>query len=582
MKRITIALIASLVVFIAFCQESGRQRNTVYVFDCTKSMAGHNGAPNIWDQTKNFLKSELEKEAQENPNALVTVLPFQDRVHHPIKVDLRNINWPNINNVLDQYVQNITGTNICDSWLTAEKYVDPACDNYIVLLTDGQDNVNSQGRLSTILREFCGKFRNTKGFYVELTKGATLPEGVQSAIDLCQDLYNIDASAGIPSFGCSSEDVIHINTRDLPIDIPLGFSNSGIFSASLANDSNPYVSFSVKGGKIQKGKMILHVESKHGENIETLNKIMGGQTVDLSVTVESPDVIITNPDLDVVLHNTPLRTLDTTSDENGAISSSVDRVKPFLWIKGNPIDTLRWDLNPKFNEAAHRDGSVALFKVKADRDLSAATMLYNGSPIGNDSTIAIQSNEPAVIELLVSQQDEDNTIDLTLVEIDSYNLDRFNGVRPKGATVSLSGEYKTSMSLVEILLWVLLGVIALLLILWFAVIRNQKYPKFSRGIINIQSPYYASIRVKGYRMVVIGPKANPQGWFDRLWRGKILYHVNPLWPCLIEITPSGKNMRFRCPSGELISDPTPIWTRNCEYKVFDPGAPSTKFDININ
>ncbi|MDE6022044.1 MAG: VWA domain-containing protein, partial [Muribaculaceae bacterium] len=165
--------------FVGFSQSSPRQRNTIYVLDCTGSMCGYNGAPNIWQPTKQFLKSELKKEAKENPNARVVILPFQDKVHHPIHVDLKNIAWQRLENVLDSYVQKLTGTNICDSWLEAEKYIDQSCDNYIVLMTDGQDNAggkpNGNERLAQILKAFCGKYKNTKGFYVELTQAASLP-----------------------------------------------------------------------------------------------------------------------------------------------------------------------------------------------------------------------------------------------------------------------------------------------------------------------------------------------------------------------------------------------------------------------
>lgn len=582
MKRLIFFLSTLIVTLTALCQSNSRQRNTIYVLDCTKSMVGFNGSPDIWDSTKNFLKSELDKEARENPNAKVTVLPFQGQVHHPISIDLSNINWPRMSTVLDQYVQKVTPTNICDAWLTAEKYIDPTCENYIVLLTDGQDNVNPQSRLQEIFKGFCGKYHNTKGFYVELTAGATLSAEVQHAIDICNDLFVVDAKDGIPEFGSYSEDILNINTRDLPTDYLLVFSNSGSFRATIENAENPYVSFSIKDDKIRQGKMILHVESKHGENIETLNTVIGAPTADLSIAIQSSEVIITNPDLEVLLHTTPLRSLDINVDDDGFVSSSIERVKPFMWVKGNDVDTLRWNLMPHFNDAAIEDESSALFKLSSNRAINENSILFNGTPLGNNSIIAIRSNEPAVVELLIAQDEADNTIDLSLTEVNSSNLDRFNGVRPDGVRLNLKGEYNTSMSIVEIIFCIILTAIVIFLILWFAIIRNQKYPKFKKGIINIQSPYYASIRVKGYRMVVLCPNAKPQGWFDRLWRGKILYHKNPSWPCAVEITPSGKNMRFRCPSGQLISDPTPSWTKNCEYKILDPSSPTLKFDININ
>ncbi len=328
-------IIVALNALAGVAQSTSRKRNTIYVLDCTGSMSGYNGAPDIWQPTKQFLKAELEKEAKENPNSRVVILPFQDKVHHPIHVNLKNIGWPKLESVLDGYVKQLTGTNICDSWLEAERYIDQSCDNYIVLMTDGQDNSNGNGnqRLAAILKAFCGKYKNTKGFYVELTQAASLPAGIKNVIDVCDDLTVIDASAGIPSFGCYSSDVIEINTRDLPTDITLGFSNSGTFAANLLNDANKFVTFSIKGNSISQGKITIHVESKFGDNIEALNRAIGQPSIELPIVVQSDDVIITNPEIDVVLNTKPMRQLNLKVDDAKKSYSSAEHIKPFRWVK---------------------------------------------------------------------------------------------------------------------------------------------------------------------------------------------------------------------------------------------------------
>lgn len=191
LRGLCVSFLVLLLSLPAVSRAQSRQRNTIYVLDCTGSMSGYNGSPDIWAPTKKFLRSELEKEARENPGATVTVLPFQEKVLHPIRVNLNNIAWPNLERVLDGYTKNVTATNICDSWLEAERYIDQSCDNYIVLMTDGHDNIggtaneaNRTERLERILHDFCGKYQNTKGFYVQLTQAASLPAGILEAIDL--------------------------------------------------------------------------------------------------------------------------------------------------------------------------------------------------------------------------------------------------------------------------------------------------------------------------------------------------------------------------------------------------------------
>lgn len=55
MKKIFAIFLVLIFSFPAFCQSQTRQRNTIYVFDCTGSMTGYNGAPDIWAPTKAFL-----------------------------------------------------------------------------------------------------------------------------------------------------------------------------------------------------------------------------------------------------------------------------------------------------------------------------------------------------------------------------------------------------------------------------------------------------------------------------------------------------------------------------------------------
>lgn len=579
-----ITIISLIISFSIVCQAQNRQRNTIYVLDCTGSMGGYNGSPNIWESTKTFLKSELEKEAKENPTSKVTILPFQDKVLHPIVVNLNTINWPNLEAVLNDYLKKLTATNICDSWLEAEKYIDQSCDNYIVLMTDGHDNIggnsnepNRLALLEKILRNFCGKYENTKGFYVELTSAATLPRGILNAIDRCYDLYKIDATNGIPSFGCASEDVIVLNSRDLPTYIILGFSNSETFNTSLNVDDNSYLKFSIVDNQIKQGKVTIHVESKFGDDIDALNKAIDAPSENFALSLQSDDVIITNPELNVILNTTPLRSLELS-----IYRSEAERVKPFLWIKGNPSDTLRWDLKPEFSDEAVKDNSIVMFKVHVNNGLTDNIITFNGDALSKDSIIVIKPNHPAIIDLIIPNNAKDGEFGLSLNEITSKNLDRLNGKTPSNSQIVLNGQLKTSISILEIIVWCLLGIIVLFLLVWFLFIKNQKYPKFNNGILTIQSPYFATIRVKGYRKIVFTSRPQSQGFLDKIWKGKILYHVNPIWQSNVEISPSSENMRFRSLSNSLICSPQPLLMHGASYEITDTENPSFKIVININ
>lgn len=591
MKRGFLFILLSIIALSAFCNDkSYRQRNIIYVLDCTGSMNGFNGAPNIWQPTKDFLKAELAKEVKVTSDVKFTILPFQDKVLPAIHINPKNINWPQHEATLNQYIKNLTATNICDAWLAAERCIDQTCDNYIVLMTDGHDNIggsaNEPKRINTlanILRNFCGKYANTKGFYVELTRNATLPAEIKAAIDNCNDLYCIDATSGIPQFGSFNKNVIDINTRDLPEDIEFGFSNPGEFKASAVGGDNPFVALTIKGDKISRGHIVLHIESKQGDDINRLNKVIGPQGTDITTQITGENITITNPDIIIALHTRPIRSLNfKEAKKDGKISAAIDRTKPFLWLKGNVTDTLRWPLNTIFNEQAAAEHASAIFSVKSGSDIEGCTLLYNGNEL-SDSTIEVMP--PAdnnIIELIVPRGVADDEISLTLSQIASHNLDRINDARPDNASVALDGKVGTSLTLLEIITWCIIAIIILFLIIWFAFLRNIIYPKFKRGIITIQSPYFATVRIKGARMVVFTPQHRTQGAFDKLFKGRVIYHTNPTWTSEALVMPSGKLLSFKCPTKSLISDPTPTWLVSESYKIKDNATGTTIIELSIN
>ncbi len=584
LKRLYIAFMTILISMTIICSAQIRQRNIVYVLDCTGSMGGYNGSANIWEPTKNFLKTELIKEAKDNPNSKVTILPFQEKVLQPITINLKNICWSSLENTLDSYLKRLTPTNICDSWTEAEKHIDQTCDNQIVFMTDGRDNIGGEAntpnriaKLEKIINAFCCKYQNTKAFYVELTDAATLPTSVRNLIELCKDIVIVDAKDGIPHFGCFSEEVININSRDLPIDITLGFSNLGTFNTSLIYNENPYLNFSIKDNQIKQGKIILHVESKFGDDIDKLNKVIDAPDADFMLNIQSQDVDILNPKINVILCTTPLRIVDFTINQ-----SKIERIKPFLWIKGNPSDTLRWNLSPDFNQEAIKEKSSILFRVNSNKNLDGAMITFNGESLSRDSIISVHPNQPLMLETIIPNTIADGNFDFKLTAINTKNLDRLNGQSPKCVEMKLSGEINTKTSIFEIIFWILSGLIIIYILAWFLFIRNQKYPKFKKGVITIQSPYYATIRVKGYRKIVLTSKTLKQGFFDKIWKGKILYHTNPNWANDVEITPSGKNMRFGSSSNTLICSPQPLLMRGESYEITDTSNLAFKITININ
>lgn len=582
MRRHSLLLFLLFVTFFSFADT--RLRNQIYVVDCTASMHGFNGSPDIWEYTKDYLKRAVETEIKTNPKSNITILPFQDKVLTPIQINSSNFNWSEIEKVLNSYIIKTTGTNICDSWLSAEKFINPSRDNYIYLLTDGQDNMgdSSNERLAGILSLFCNKYANTNGFYVELTKAAALPEKVSRVIELCSNLAIIRYGDQIPSFGAFSDNVIYINTRDLPEEISLNFSNSGQFKANLKMLENNFIDVTLVDDEINKGVIKLNVQPKeqYDNNITALNKIIGKDSVDIDLMIESEDLSIVNPDLLIRLMTFEPRTLHIEQQHK----SKVERVIPFLWIKGNNQDTIRWELNPLFSSQAIKEGSSSKFGVRTFDLPVNAHILYDGSELSEDSLIIINPQNKGILEMILPATVPDGKTLLTLHHYNSNNLDRLNGLRPANTDISLIGEYTSSKSVVEIVFWCIIGFMFLGVILWFFWLKKQKYPTFSSGIITISHPYFATIKAAGYRKIVFSPTKTSQSFFSRIWKGKVQYHFRPEWPILVEITPAAKrNMKFNPADSTLVSSPSNLWSRGNTYDIINSKEGNKKIiEIQIN
>lgn len=564
---------------------SSSNRNVIYIFDCTRSMNGFDGAPNIWTETKGYLKEQLNKECSNG--STITILPFQDRVLSPIRVNSGALNWHEIESSLDHYIENITATNICDAWVAAESLVDRSKENYIFLFTDGRDNIGGHAnetarsaKLAQLISNFCGKYNNTKGIYLRLTENATLPLNVQSAIAACSSVDIVDASNGIPEMGSPVSQEIRLNTRDLPADIEVGFSNVGNFKAYVANNNNDLLNISLNEEKITNGRFTIHIDSKFGDNPDRLNATLNNLETPVEFSIESKDVLITNPELTLFLNPTPLRTLSFM--DSASMEASITRTKPFLWTTANDYDTLVWELQPLFNSQAQKEDAKVFLRLKSETPLEGCSIIIGNQSIDKDSTFVIDQNSDGIIKIVFPRSFDDHSGLISLFPVHSIDLDRINEKRfDQFEGIQLPYSVSTSWSPLEIIVWVFVAILLIVIVVWFGFLRDRVYPKFKSGIVNITSPYFSSIRVKGSRMLVITPKAQKQTFIDKALIGRFTYHINNNWPCECQVTPSGRNMRFA--GGEqLISDPMPTWQRGMEYRIIDTQDNKSIAEITIN
>ena len=163
MRRTLITLLLlTLTVLQLFAQ---RERNYIYILDCSRSMLTDykvDGRP-LWDATLDYLKADIDRQI---PSSTINIVPFQGSVYEVTSCRKPDFDWSKFYNQVKDYPQTLTGTNICAAWDKALSLQDANKDNYLILLTDGEDNKQGVDAVCKRIREWCEKVRNTYGYYV--------------------------------------------------------------------------------------------------------------------------------------------------------------------------------------------------------------------------------------------------------------------------------------------------------------------------------------------------------------------------------------------------------------------------------
>lgn len=574
MKRILLLLLVLLPLTLL----AQRERNYIYLLDCTKSMLGYNGSPNIWAPTKAYLKNELGKHT---PGTTIHVIPFQGDVLPSIDFNAEDFNskkWREINDKIDKYVQNVTGTNICDAWDATSKYIDLHKDNYIILLTDGKDTKNGMAAVAKKLSEWCGKYPNTYAFYVQLTEAA-IDQGVAKVIDICENEFVVDASKGIPVFGGFDKGlIIYANTLNLDKIHRIGFSSSGRYAAK-AICTDPYFDVKVVNNKIEGGVVPVQIVAKHP--ISQINAALP-EICNFTFDVRSSDVDIINPTVKVQMTNKPERTLEMLSEEvDMGQAAWYDRF--MFWGASSP-DTLSVDLKTIFNDEAKKDGSAVEFQIS---DLDGGTdfqLFYNGQPLHNGKmTIRSDDNIASVLSIVFNPAAKEGKRYLSVKAAAQYELDGINDLPVEQYQLTLRSKYTVCWNpLKTILMWFCILVLAAAL-LWFLLIKPLMYPTINVKTIQINDPYFSKINVKGKRRVVFTNKTMKQSLLSRIFTGEILYKKHDVWtsPLAFEAGVKKKTLRV-ARTRDYVFDPYTSMLKAPNDYIVENTTNNTKIKLTVN
>lgn len=535
-RLVLLFLMAALLAPAAVAQ---RERNYIYVFDCTSSMLGvlPGGLTpllfeqdNLYTRTKNWLREDIEK-IPAGSTATVTIIPFHQSTGKTITFVRRDFNWKEISEVLDACVRQSHSTGICQAWDKGLEYIDPEKDNYFFLLTDGAENVVPNGceAVKKRIRDWCRRSAaNAYAFYVALSPEAYDGcQGLKEAASECDRVSFIDSHIG--PFGSFAANEINISSRALK-DKWVSFSAEGTYTVGVTC-RDPYFDVVVKDGAIVDG----HVTFRFNKKQE-----MADTSYVFSFAVESDvrKLQITNPVFTVHVDNRGARSLDIVADEvDGGRATSYPR---FLFWKAKRPDTVTVDLGTSWNDEARREHSLMYMAVECDKlEGKDYAVVWNGTTV-SDGRFTIAPDDEAARLAIVLSPDVETGKYIFRLKGSGANLETVNDERTALYNNTVRVKNQVLWNPLLTMLVALLAVLVAAAVLWFVFFRRMLYPTFKVGRYQIASPYFSQRSIKRVRMVVFTDSNKRQSRLGKLFTGRVVYERNPFWTTEWTMTPSAK------------------------------------------
>ena len=368
-----------------------RQRNYVYLFDCTWSMKSPYG---IWEHAKQFMKEDID---QLDENANVTIILFHQNTANPICFKAKDFVWKNVETQCENMINASQRTGICNAWDLGLKYIDKNRNNYLYLFTDGTENVHQRktDAVCERIRKWCQQAPNNYAFFVALGKEIKEKPDVKkliAATETCDRAFYIEDHQG--PFGAFDKTSFKLNSHSTK-NLQSGFSDYGSFNASVeCNDD--YYRVSLNNNKIEDGKAIFLIEQK----IQPTSN----HQVHFKIKSIEKELHICNPDLYINIDTRDLANLDLgqpSGETEGQYNAGEAETYSSFLFKGKDIDKLQADFGATFNEQAKKQkGSLNVSLDIPSEINNKCKMYYNGKSIGNSFVIkASDSNSILTIEI---------------------------------------------------------------------------------------------------------------------------------------------------------------------------------------
>lgn len=543
-KYRTVIILAVLLCAIGV--KAQREKNNIYLFDCTGSMKT-NG---LWQPAKEALDATIATQSS-IPGSQFTVIPFGDNPYtHFVfgSKDYKN-KKTDINNTFDKHIEEAKYTRITDVLISGFSQCDVNKENKIYLLTDGMPNGgDTPEKVAKAITDWCGNHRNSRLFYVALTDGVINPI-IQSAIDGCKDAFTVQCKDKIiPQIADISSD-IYTNLEELADWKEVTFSIPGEYAVrAVVND--PLFDVKIKDSKTSEGKIKLSLAPKKGQDTHSLHQTLHGSDYSFQVTLQcvDPNYFIANPAITVHVSDEVPAKLTFAHGKEEIAADGVKWYDSFLWSKAANAQKVEWDLTPVFENELATSNLKLKFEIpeQSNNDFQAT---YNGAPIKNGDILTIYPGmEKAIVQVQFNKNAKTGKRYFNLTPVGSSDIDFINEI-PTGdyEGTSLRTTYSIGWNpLKTLIVWLGVAIVGLLII-WMLIFKRIFFPTIKMSKIEFTGPgsYYTSKKIRGARKLVLTSEKKSQNIISKIFTGEVRYVKAEHFSPELLIIPAGGNKKVK-------------------------------------
>lgn len=391
MKTSFAQYVFTVILLFSLCitANADKQRNYVYVFDCTQSM---DSDFHIWDKAKEWLKDDI---MAKDDNVNITVVLFRDQADSSFSFCKYDFNWNEIENKANYLIgspHNKTG--ICDAWDEGIKHLDNARENYFILLTDGADKHDGAECVKSRMRNWCSTHDGSYGFVVALSQ--TAKDALVTNLDDCKNMVVVGPiGTHIPKIGTFTNREFSMLSNSIR-SFSTCFSETGTYKAHIkCNDPNYEVV--LKDGQLSEGQAVFLVKEKQ--------KPVNNCNVIFSIVSDDNNLWLCNPDFSIFVDTRELANIefDQPNGKNGQYDmGTAETYEPFLFWKGKDVDTLSVKLGVKFNNRAKETNCKLNLKLDIPSELEGnVSILCKGQQVKGNVFTLLSTDTDDIITIAV-------------------------------------------------------------------------------------------------------------------------------------------------------------------------------------